>query len=133
MADRMSTDDEIVEALSSDEELDGADYDADIDDFDDEEVEADDPEEALETEDLEEDDLGSDVLDALDADDLDDEDATIAVAADPGFDDEVVDAVAGDDELEGIRDAEFVCRSCHLAKRDTQLADAKAMLCRDCA
>jgi hypothetical protein len=56
------------------------------------------------------------------------------------FDDEddekLVSAVTGDDdedEFEGLREGEFVCRSCYMAKRDTQLADPERLLCRDCA
>jgi hypothetical protein len=53
--------------------------------------------------------------------------------------DEIVAAVAGaededdEDEVDGLRQGEFVCRSCYMAKLETQLADPKAMLCRDCA
>lgn len=77
------------------------------------------------------------------ADDDPDEQETVATALvtpDAAFDDDDDDLVAvvgGDDddddeEIEGLRDGEFVCRSCHLAMRDTQLADAKNMICRDC-
>lgn len=67
--------------------------------------------------------------------------ATAIVAPDAAFDDDELTArVAADDddldddaEVEGLRAGEFVCRSCHLAKRDTQLADSKDLLCRDCA
>lgn len=41
-----------------------------------------------------------------------------------GEDDDVDDVVTPD---------EFVCRSCHMAKRWSALADEDAMLCRDCA
>jgi hypothetical protein len=66
--------------------------------------------------------------------------ATFIVAPDAAFDDDdaLAAAVVGDedddedDEIEGLRDGEFVCRSCHLAMRDTQLANAKNMICRDC-
>ena len=37
-----------------------------------------------------------------------------------------------DDEEDGIQAGEFVCRSCHMAKRASALADQDAMLCRDC-
>lgn len=66
-----------------------------------------------------------------------------AVPAEAAFDDEdearVVAAVVSEDddddgsEIDGLRDGEFVCRSCYMAKRDTQLADAERLLCRDCA
>jgi hypothetical protein len=76
----------------------------------------------------------------------DDEDAEAegeaVVPPDASFDDEdddegIVAAVTGEDdddqEVEGLRDGEFVCRSCYMAKRDTQLADPERLLCRDCA
>ena len=56
---------------------------------------------------------------------------------DDGDDEGIVAAVTGEDdddqEIEGLRDGEFVCRSCYMAKRDTQLADSERLLCRDCA
>ncbi len=63
---------------------------------------------------------------------------TAALETGTGFDDESIAVVGGDedlddDEVDGIRDGEFVCRSCFLAKRETQLADPERMLCRDCA
>ena len=74
----------------------------------------------------------------------DDEDVTVpTVPPDAAFDDEddarVVAAVTGEDDddeddgIEGLRDGEFVCRSCYMAKRESQLADADRMFCRDCA
>ncbi|MBW3658879.1 MAG: hypothetical protein KY457_09590 [Actinobacteria bacterium] len=55
----------------------------------------------------------------------DDEDETITrVSSEEDEDDEDVD---------GLRDGEFVCRSCFMAKRESALADAKRLLCRDCA
>lgn len=54
---------------------------------------------------------------------FDEDDDLVAVAA---VDDE-------DDEIDGVRAGEFVCRSCFMAKRETQLADAARQLCRDCA
>lgn len=67
---------------------------------------------------------------------------TTAIPADAAFDDEdesrVVAAVVNEDDdddsgIDGLRDEEFVCRSCYMAKRDSQLADPERMLCRDCA
>lgn len=51
------------------------------------------------------------------------------------FDDgpELVAVASGDDEVEGLREGEFVCRGCHIARRETQLADEARQLCRDCA
>lgn len=89
-------------------------------------------------------DLASDeeLSDTSDEDEGDEETvATALVTPDAAFDDDddqLVAVVGGDDdedddeEIEGLRDGEFVCRSCHLAMRDTQLADARNMICRDC-
>ena len=89
-------------------------------------------------------DLASDeeLTGSEDDDDADEETvATALVTPDAAFDDDdddLVAVVSGDDdddddeEIEGLRDGEFECRSCHLAMRDTQLADAKKMICRDC-
>ena len=52
-------------------------------------------------------------------------------------DDEVAEVVVEDDEDDGeddeLRDGEFICRSCFMAKRESALVDADLMLCRDCA
>ena len=80
----------------------------------------------------------------LETDDVaDDEDAPTSSVVPPEaeFDDggeDLVTAVTGEDDddqdpIEGVRDGEFVCRSCFMAKRDTQLADVERLLCRDCA
>ena len=89
---------------------------------------------SLETDSLEE----AGELEAAADEDVD-SDITV-VPPDVEFDDDGQDlatAVAGDDdddaEVDGLRDAEFVCRSCFMAKRDTQLADPDRLLCRDCA
>ena len=72
-------------------------------------------------------------------DDGDDEaePAVTVVPPDAEFDDDapvaVVEDEEVDEEIEGLRDGEFVCRGCFMAKRETQLADADALLCRDCA
>lgn len=76
---------------------------------------------------------------AEDAEPVDDaaEEGSTGLAAVAGFDDEEPEVIAvpsgGEDDVEGLRAGEFVCRGCHLAKRDTQLADADRQLCRDCA
>src|SRR3990172_2798691 len=36
-------------------------------------------------------------------------------------------------EAQAVRGDEFVCRSCFLVKRMSQLANKRKMLCRDCA
>ena len=81
-------------------------------------------------------------LDAVDVDvDADEDGEPLAVAVIPAAafddgDDEVAVVVADDDEgdeIDGVRDGEFVCRNCYMAKRETQLADPERLLCRDCA
>ncbi len=81
----------------------------------------------------------------LETDDVaDDEEPPTSAVVPPEaeFDDggeDLVTAVTGEDDdddhdpIEGVRDGEFVCRSCFMAKRDTQLADTERLLCRDCA
>jgi hypothetical protein len=74
----------------------------------------------------------------LDTEDVDDETVGGVVLPDAAFDDDEVAAVVvdiddDDDEIEGVRDGEFVCRRCYMAMRETQLADAERLLCRDCA
>lgn len=44
---------------------------------------------------------------------------------------EVAAEVEGDAD-DTIRDGEFVCSSCHMAKRSSALADPDELLCRDC-
>lgn len=120
-------DDELAEAGLSE-------LDVDEDGFDDEDSD----------EDSDEDEGSTDVPHGEGADLADgDEEVTVAtVPPDAAFDDEedarVVAAVVGDDDddddgIEGLRDGEFVCRSCYMAKRESQLADADRMFCRDCA
>ncbi len=116
---------------------------------------ADDEEELDGFSDVEDDDLdfdGDDELedDALDSDELDDEldegaeeleegIGELASVEDPNslLDDEAVIAAAvvedDDDDEDELRDGEFVCRSCFMAKRESALADPGRMLCRDCA
>ena len=130
------------EATSS---ADPVDRDEGLDDGFDDEL---DPELNDETDDdLEEfDDEADDDLDRVaaeeDADEDDDGRTPVAAALPPDveFDDDGDDLVAvvarsdaDEDEIDGLRAGEFVCRSCYLAKRETQLADPKRLLCRDCA
>lgn len=133
-----------VEAADEDE-LDEVDVDEALiegeDVFDDE---PDDVEDVLDapddlTDEQDDEDPDSDV-EVESADEID-ADATPVLPREAEFDDDDDDTVAAvvsdevdtDDEIEGVRDGEFVCRSCHMAKRDTQLADADQLLCRDCA
>lgn len=76
------------------------------------------------------DEVGDDELDATPA----------VVPSEAAFDDEEDAAVAAvtsddddEDEIDGLRAGEFVCRSCYMAKLETQLADAERVYCRDCA
>lgn len=70
--------------------------------------------------------------------DEDDEDAEVDLPL-PPFDEETLTVVPDDDEdddpdgLDDLREGEFVCRSCYMAKRESALADPDRMLCRDCA
>lgn len=118
--------------LATDEE------DDDLDGFTD--VTVDDPE--PDEPDLDADDLEFDE-DAVDEDDLpetegevdEDEDAPLPLLLP---DDEIAAVVAetddeDEDEEDALKDGEFVCRSCFMAKRESALADPEAMLCRDCA
>lgn len=43
------------------------------------------------------------------------------------------EAIALDAPAESVSDGEFVCASCFLVKRSSQLADKRKKLCRDCA
>ena len=91
------------------------------------------------------DDLEPDIDEALEDDELEDgvevdpdeaEELTL-----PTFDEDdealvraVVEEEDEDDpDADGLREGEFVCRSCYMAKRESALADPKRMLCRDCA
>lgn len=54
-----------------------------------------------------------------------------------GADEDLVAVVAAaevddDPDEDALREGEFVCRSCFMAKRESALADEDAMLCRDC-
>ena len=45
----------------------------------------------------------------------------------------VADDEDDDSDDDSLREGEFVCRSCFMAKRESALADPERMLCRDCA
>ncbi len=105
------------------------------------EVEIDEDEASDEDED-EEDGVDADLEQQLAAEDAGEEDedtpGITVVPPDAEFDDDapvapVEDDDGDDDEIEGLRDGEFVCRGCFMAKRETQLADPDRLLCRDCA
>lgn len=134
-------DEDVLDPVESDDdELDEDDLDELEDDFDDEASDEDETDDADEAE--AEDGIEVPLEEGLDADEEDVPAVVGAVPAEAAFDDEdearVVAAVVSDDdddgaEIDGLREEEFVCRSCYMAKRDSQLADPERMLCRDCA
>lgn len=69
-----------------------------------------------------------------DGDDELDGEPPVDLTAIEGLDvDDPVELAAQDDEADDtIREGEFVCSACHMAKRSSALADADEMLCRDC-
>lgn len=85
--------------------------------------------------------LTADPVDPAEGDEEGAAQSDVPAPPEASFDDEsddegLVAAVTGEDdepEVEGLKDGEFVCRSCFMAKRDTQLADPEQLLCRDCA
>lgn len=133
-------DETVADEVEDDPELDGGETVEVEDDLDETSLD-----EAFGEEDLEsEDELGDEVTElAATPVETDTEDGGAVVAPpDASFDDEgddegIVAAVTGEDddgqEVEGLRDGEFVCRSCYMAKRETQLADPERLHCRDCA
>ena len=150
------SDDETT-AASVDEMLDDEDGTIDDELFDGD-VATDDEDEIFGEDDdaLGDDALGDDALDDDEADEDEDEsDATVPLDASEDGDDEfdgqpavdlavieglevddptelVEDEVEDQDTDDTIREGEFVCSSCHMAKRSSALADADEMLCRDC-
>lgn len=147
-SDSTDFDDAIDELEEGFDDLPYDDFDEDFDedfDADPEDLELDDDfedeldETAIE-EDLDELDELDDVADASGAppagdadtgtpdDDTDDEneDIDVELLAQAAEDDDL------DEALEGLREDEFICRSCYLAKGPSQLADARRMICVDC-
>ncbi|MGH2772352.1 MAG: DUF4193 family protein [Actinomycetota bacterium] len=87
---------------------------------------------------LEEDEEGADLEDEADAS-LDDLVAKTPEPVEVEEEEESVLELTGDERLEtlSIRAApkqanEFVCASCHLVKHNSQMADRRRKLCRDC-
>ena len=127
-------DEDVLDPFEAADEV--VDEEEDLDGFSD--VDAEDP-------DLDEDDLDEDAV-AFEEDDEGDLAETDLAESDPDGDetlpalledDEIAVVVAetdeDDDEEDALREGEFVCRSCFMAKRESALADPEAMLCRDCA
>lgn len=130
------SEDQLVEDGFEDDVFQAIDEDPEV------EVEAeDDLDEELEADDLgsfddgDEEELPTDGAATLDAaEDGDDEDAgepAIDLAVIDGLDEVLIDDDDDEDD-DGLRPDEFVCRSCHMARRGSALADPDAMLCRDC-
>lgn len=69
-----------------------------------------------------------------DGDDEIDGEPPVDLTAIEGLDvDDPVELAAEDTDADDtIREGEFVCSACHMAKRSSALADADEMLCRDC-
>lgn len=131
--DEYDTSGDDFDTLDDVDDDDGIDADADVetdvasddDDFSDESTDADDQDASL--------DELDETIDPSQLEELDDDEIVAAVvSAVTDFDDDELGPDDDGDGLDGLRDGEFVCRSCHLARLETQLADAKRLLCRDC-
>lgn len=139
MARRTSSrtdDDEVLDPIEAAD----VDDEGEVDDVDDVEAELEDVDDAV----LDDDDaeLDTDEPDAFVVDEedapTDDEAAVASLAVFDEEDEEITRVVVDDDdddghEIDGLREGEFICRSCFMAKRESALADPKRLLCRDCA
>lgn len=105
---------------------------------DDELVLEDDDDASDEGDEGDEEDDDSEALDELEAEELDmlteDEESELLIV------DEAAELrsfrraeLSLDAEAEGAKPGEFVCRSCYLVKRTSQLANKRKMICIDCA
>lgn len=141
MAGRSADDleDEELEAVEGDPDTD---FEPDVDSLDDDLEPADDLDDDLDDDLVDEgvEDLDPEVVEAAPGDegDLDEADEVTILPTFDEDEDELVRAVVDDDDdsdldADGLREGEFVCRSCYMAKRESALADPKRMLCRDCA
>ncbi len=123
--------DDLVEDSTLDDELEEPDEDV----FDEEDF-AEAPEDEV---------FGPDVPDVAEVEDVDadaaDSDINLTavetIPEEDGEEEDVLVRVVGeeDEELEdvdGLREGEFICASCYLVKGPTQLADATRMICVDC-
>lgn len=113
-----------VESDESDDDFEPEDFEAGSEDF----VDSVDADVAVveDEEDLPLEELASE-SEAPDEDE--DDDVPLLLTKDEEFEDYEDD---DDAEVEGLREGEFVCSDCSMVFRLTALADAKAMLCRDC-
>jgi hypothetical protein len=147
----------MVPPSTHDDDLDGPDPDEEwledeeiADDLEEEDADADAYEEDEEFEDDDDDDEEEEVLDEDEDEDEDEaldeleEEELEMLTEDEAAESLPVDeleelrqlrreAMALETEAEGVHEDEFVCSSCFLVKRRTQLADPKRMVCRDCA
>jgi hypothetical protein len=107
---------------------------ADVDDVEDDEDDEDD--EFEEESDVEEDDE-TEALDELEAEELEllDEEVSESLLVDEVAELRAIrrEELTMNVEAQAVRGDEFVCRSCFLVKRASQLADRKKILCVDCA
>lgn len=127
------------EPLEEDDDLEDLDEpELDEDDLDDPELDDADLEDGAIDEDAEAADFDGDEpevesIDELGEAEAEEDDAAAAILLGDLDDAPDLTTDADDDDLDGLRDGEFVCRSCFMAKRESALADPKRMLCRDCA
>lgn len=148
MSDDETTDEGVDEILEDEDgTIDDELFDGDVPADDEDGIFVEDDEDALDDETLDD--------EASDDDDEDEAEATVPLDVSEDGDDEfdgqpavdlaVIEGLEVDDPTElvedeaededaddTIREGEFVCSSCHMAKRSSALADADEMLCRDC-
>jgi Domain of unknown function (DUF4193) len=129
--------DEVVDLEDVDEEVleDEIEDVADVDDVEDVEDVEDDEYEEEESDDEEEDE--TEALDELEAEELEllDEEVSESLLVDEVAELRAIrrEELTMNVEAQAVRGDEFVCRSCFLVKRASQLADRKKILCVDCA
>ncbi len=116
------------------------DLDEDLDEVADEELDGDDPaaESDDDADDGDADDEDAEALDELEAEELDmltEDEASEVIAVDEAAELRKLrrEERALDVDPEGAGSDEFVCTSCFLVKRTSQLADRRKRVCRDCA
>jgi hypothetical protein len=128
--------DDDVEVFEDDADGDELEADIDevlVDEVDDDFVDA--PEVAADDED--EDTEGDEALDELEAEELEliDDEVSESLLVDEVAELRAIrrEELTMNVEAQAVRSGEFVCQSCFLVKRMTQLANRKKMICTDCA
>lgn len=121
----------------------GEDLDTDIDEVLDDEIDDDYTDEAEagtdddEDEDEDEEGDGDEALDELEAEELEliDDEVSESLLVDEVAELRAIrrEELTMNVEAQAVRSGEFVCQSCFLVKRMTQLANRKKMICLDCA